>query len=221
MEHISDVAFSGHPDLHQWRVIRHGAECRFRTDDAAPLTAFVTQVLAVAERTGATIDLDVRSGVVSVRLGSTDQLSLTDACVEAALDITRIADAHGVAADPSTTARTEIAIDALDIDRVLPFWRAVLGYVDEPTPAGRQVTAIVDPERINAAIWFQQMDAPRPQRNRIHLDVNVAHDRAVGRIEAAVAAGGTVLSDARARAFWVLADPEGNEVCVCTWQDRG
>ncbi len=22
------------------------------------------------------------------------------------------------------------------------------------------------------------------------------------------------------RSFWVLADVEGNEVCVCTWQDR-
>ncbi len=25
----------------------------------------------------------------------------------------------------------------------------------------------------------------------------------------------------RARAFWVLADAEGNEACVCTWLDRG
>ena len=24
----------------------------------------------------------------------------------------------------------------------------------------------------------------------------------------------------RAPAFWVLADPEGNEACVCTWQGR-
>jgi 4a-hydroxytetrahydrobiopterin dehydratase len=64
------------------------------------------------------------------------------------------------------------------------------------------------------------MDAPRPQRNRIHLDVTVAHDEAETRVRAAVEAGGVLVSDAHARAFWVLADAEGNEACVCTWQDR-
>ena len=38
---------------------------------------------------------------------------------------------------------------------------------------------------------------------------------------AAVAAGGHVVSADRARAWWVLADVEGNEACVCTWLDRG
>ncbi|MDP3891747.1 VOC family protein [Nocardioides sp.] len=36
----------------------------------------------------------------------------------------------------------------------------------------------------------------------------------------AVAAGGTLVSDDRAPAFWVLADVEGNKVCVCSWQGR-
>ena len=37
---------------------------------------------------------------------------------------------------------------------------------------------------------------------------------------AAIAAGGHLVSDSRAPAFWVLADVEGNEACVCTWQAR-
>ncbi len=65
------------------------------------------------------------------------------------------------------------------------------------------------------------MDEPRPQRNRMHFDVTVAHDLADDRVAAALAAGGTLRDDSHARAFWVLADPEGNEACVCTWQDRG
>jgi 4a-hydroxytetrahydrobiopterin dehydratase len=64
------------------------------------------------------------------------------------------------------------------------------------------------------------MDAPRPQRNRIHLDITVPHDQARSRIEAALAAGGKIVHDAEAPAFWVLADPEGNEACICTWQAR-
>jgi 4a-hydroxytetrahydrobiopterin dehydratase len=57
-------------------------------------------------------------------------------------------------------------------------------------------------------------------RNRIHLDVDVPPERARLRIDSALAAGGALLSDDAAPSFWVLADPEGNEVCVCTWQGR-
>ena len=64
------------------------------------------------------------------------------------------------------------------------------------------------------------MDAPRPQRNRVHFDVTVAHDEAEGRVRAAIDAGGQLVNDAFARSCWVLADAEGNEVCVCTWMDR-
>ena len=37
---------------------------------------------------------------------------------------------------------------------------------------------IQDPLGQGPAIWFQRMDAPRPQRNRIHLDVSVPDDEA-------------------------------------------
>ena len=95
----------------------------------------------------------------------------------------------------------------------------MLGLADEPGREG-PAEALVDPAGQLPAIWFQQMNSPREQRNRIHLDVTVPHDEADGRITAALAAGGRLLDDAQARAFWVLADPEGNEVCVCTWADR-
>ncbi len=113
----------------------------------------------------------------------------------------------------------EVGIDVLDMAKVRPFWQAVLGYVDEPGHDGPP-NGLIDPLGQGPAFWFQQMDAPRPQRNRIHLDVSVPHDEAPERIQATLAAGGTLLSDAAAPAFWVLADPEGNEACICTWQGR-
>jgi 4a-hydroxytetrahydrobiopterin dehydratase len=64
------------------------------------------------------------------------------------------------------------------------------------------------------------MDAPRPQRNRIHLDVSVPHDQAEARVAAALAAGGHLVTDQYAPAWWVLADAEGNEACVATWMSR-
>jgi 4a-hydroxytetrahydrobiopterin dehydratase len=120
----------------------------------------------------------------------------------------------GLTPEPASAQTAEIAIDALDIPAVLPFWRAVLGYADESGDA------IVDPAGKGPSVWFQQMDAPRPQRNRIHIDVVVPHDEARARIQATLAAGGKLVYDAEAPAFWVLADPEGNEACVCTWQAR-
>ena len=115
----------------------------------------------------------------------------------------------------------EIAIDALDIPAVRPFWKAVLGYADEPGGGASDPGAgLADPVGQGPTIWFQQMDAPRPQRNRIHFDVVVPHDESERRIQAALDAGGRLINDAEAPAFWVLADPEGNEACVCTWLGR-
>jgi 4a-hydroxytetrahydrobiopterin dehydratase len=113
----------------------------------------------------------------------------------------------------------EIAIDALEAAAIRPFWAAVLGYVDEPGRSGPW-DGLIDPLGQGPAVWFQRMDAPRPQRNRIHVDVSVPHDEAEARISAALAAGGRLASDAEAPAFWVLADAEGNEACVTTWQGR-
>jgi 4a-hydroxytetrahydrobiopterin dehydratase len=120
---------------------------------------------------------------------------------------------------PRSVQLVELGIDALDIALIRPFWKAVMGYADEPGASGPE-DPLVDPVGQGPAIWFQQMDAPRPQRNRIHLDISVPHDEAELRIQTTLAAGGILLSDAAAPAFWVLADAEGNEACVCTWQGR-
>ena len=126
--------------------------------------------------------------------------------------------------NPRPLQTLELAIDTMDRTVIMPFWKAVLGYVEQPgsfDPDGEEpADAISDPAGQLPTIWFQQMDEPRSQRNRIHFDIAVAHDEADRRIAAALAAGGRLVSDAEARAFWVLADAEGNEVCVCTWQDR-
>ena len=66
-------------------------------------------------------------------------------------------------------------------------------------------------------MWFQDTEPHEAPRQRLHLDVWVAPEVADARIAAAVAAGGTVVDDSEAPSFTVLADPEGNMVCVCTF----
>jgi len=164
------------------------------------------------------LTVDIRSDRAVLRLQSADVPGVTGRDVRLAHDVSGALAARGWRARPGAVQALEIAIDALDIPLVRPFWKAITGYADEP---GSELNAaLVDPTGRGPEIWFQQMDAPRPQRNRIHIDVDVPHEAAGARIDAAIAAGGRLLSDDASPAFWVLADPEGNEACICTWQGR-
>ena len=119
-----------------------------------------------------------------------------------------------VPADPSAVGLINLAIDALVAADVQPFWRALLGYQQDGPED------LIDPQSSGPSIWFQDIDEPRPQRNRIHVDVSVPHDLAEERVAAAIAAGGHLVTDEHAPMWWVLADPEGNEACVSTWVGR-
>jgi 4a-hydroxytetrahydrobiopterin dehydratase len=204
-------------DARHWRVVLGHLQATFRTGSFVRGADLVARVTTVAEEANHHPDVLLRYPAVTLTLVSHDVGRLTERDVALANRISAIADELAVPADPSTARLLELAVDALDIPAVLPFWRAVLGYVDDPHEPGR----LVDPAGLGPVVWFQQMDVPRPQRNRLHVDVDVPHDVAERRVAEAVAAGGRVVGDDRAPAFRVLADPEGNEVCVCTWQGRG
>ena len=170
--------------------------------------------------------LDLRADrlLLTVHTGTVGTVTAAD--VEAARAVTAaLADLGALPAGATSgqAARpvqaVELAVDAMDVPAVRPFWK-VLGYVDDPRERDDPTGGLVDPAGLLPSVWFQQMDAPRVQRNRLHVDVAVAHDEAEARVRAALAAGGRLVDDSAARAFWVLADAEGNEVCVCTWQDR-
>ena len=166
--------------------------------------------------------VDLRPGCVELVLATREVGNVTARDVELAGAVTAAVRNLGLTVEPGSVRGVqtfEIAIDALDIPRIRPFWKAVLGYVDD-RQGGEPANALIDPLWQSPSIWFQQMDEPRRQRNRIHFDISVAHDEAEARLAAALAAGGALVSDAEAPSFWVLADPEGNEICICTWQGR-
>lgn len=219
---VTPSQFHSQSDLPDWRVLLNGIEAHFRTGSFDAAASFVREIVDASEAANHHPNLDVRyPDRVHVAMTTHSARGLTEADVDLASTISELAARTGAIAEPLAPTRLEVAIDALDIDAVRPFWKAMLGYVDErPAFEGGPADALVDPLGIGPTFWFQQMDAPRPQRNRIHIDVTVPHDAADERVSAAIAAGGTLVSDEQARAFWILADPEGNEACVCTWQDR-
>jgi 4a-hydroxytetrahydrobiopterin dehydratase len=209
-----------------WRFILG----EFRTEVATgslPLAADVAARAASAVGAQGHLRMDVRADRVILSVQTADVGWVTERDVELArtistlIDELRLETVSGVGRGGAgrSVQVIEIAIDALDAPAVRPFWKALFGYADEPGRSGPS-DPLIDPLGQGPAVWFQQMDAPRPQRNRIHFDVSVPHDEAESRIAAALAAGGTLVSDAEAPAFWVLADAEGNEACVTTWQGR-
>lgn len=210
--------------LDDWRHVAGRLEANFTFGSFTAAGAFVARVAAIADEQQHHPDVGLAyPGTVHVMTSTheVDDVSGRDVALATALS-DAATELGAISRDPLASTTTEIAIDALDIDAVRPFWAAVLAYRDKPARVeGDTIRAIVDPRGVGPSVWFQQMEEPRPQRNRIHLDVLVPHDAADDRVAAAIAAGGRLVSDARARAFWVLADPEGNEACVCTWEDRG
>ena len=196
-----------------WRVVRDDASTHCRTQSFPAGLALVDAIGRLADAANYHPDVDLRSDGVTVRLG-THSAGRSERDLALARQISAAARELGVPVDLTGLQNVQVAIDALVIPDVLPFWRAVLGY--------QQVgdEDLVDPHLQGPPFWFQQMDAPRPQRNRIHIDVYVPHDQAEARVAAAIAAGGHLVSDENAPGWWTLADPEGNEVDVAPWPDR-
>src|SRR4051794_9839040 len=198
-----------------WRALASGLHLTVATDDFAAALALVDRIGAIAEEQQHHPNLDLRWGRVHVVTSSHDAGGVTDRDIRLATAVNEILAQLGLTPETSRGAGVEMAIDALDIPAGRPFWAAARGYEEG------QGRSLVDPEGVRPLVWFQQMDEPRPQRNRIHVDVWVAPEEAEPRIARAIEAGGRLVSEAEAPSFWVLADPEGNEACICTAQERG
>ncbi|MFN8126289.1 MAG: VOC family protein [Candidatus Nanopelagicales bacterium] len=204
-------------DLPDWRVVVDAAETAFHCGSFARAGACVAEMADLCDRRHHHANVDLRyPDIVHVRTTTHDVGGLSSRDVELAGEISALAAAHGYRVELQGCQSVDIAIDALDITAVRPFWRAVLGYGSEDVIDDD--AALVDGTGRGPTVWFQQMDAPRPQRNRIHLDVNVPAEVAEQRVADTIAAGGVLITDEYTPSFWVLGDPEGNEACVCTWQ---
>jgi hypothetical protein len=133
-------------------------------------------------------------------------------------------------ADPARMAAFwKLALDYVDAPPPVGYaswadWQAAFGLSDEELAEG---ASIADPDGRRPRIGFLKVPEGKTAKNRLHLDVQVGGGRRApagereARIEARkdllVAAGATVRDrqemDGRLD-HYVLADPEGNELCV-------
>ena len=173
----------------------------------------VDRVAATAEELNHHPDIDLRWRTVTFSLSTHSAGGVSKLDIELARRILDHADALSARTLPPPD-RVEIAIDAADPDAIRPFWRVGLGYQEQVTEEGGY--ELHHPDGAGAVVWFQRMEPPRSGRGRLHLDVYVPAEIAERRVAATVAAGGRLVTSEHAPAWWVLADAEGNELCICT-----
>jgi len=215
--------------LDDWRKLGQAFHARFLTGDFVTGLRFVTSVAEAAEAAGHHPDVTLTYPLVDLKLISHDALVradggsperrvswVTQRDIDLARRISEIALEQGIAAEPRAVTQIELALDTADLAAVGPFWAALL------TGSGDSLQGddVRDPTGRVPILWFQLTDAHEIPRQRFHIDLWVPPDVAGERIAAAVAAGGRVVDDENAPSFVVLADPEGNKACVCTFLNR-
>ena len=211
-ELISTQDFHRAVGVEGWRIVAGGPTVHYRTGTYAAGAVLVQAIIGLGTAGGHEPHVDLRHEGVTVRLPifGPEGDGFAGEYAEVAQHISAAARELGLQADPSVPQTLQFAVDAMVPPDVAPFWRAVLGgYIDRDDEYD-----LIDPHWRQPAINFGQMDVPRPQRNRIHINMYVPYDQAEPRIRAALAAGGHIVTDQFAPSWWVLADCEGNEVCV-------
>lgn len=202
--------------LPDWRVLVRQLVTRYRTGSFVTGLEFVSRVASAAEAANHHPDVDLRYGHVDIRLFTHDEFALTKRDTDLATQISQIAANMGLTSEPRVLSRMEIVLDTHDMVQIKPFWQAVLKMQGHP----KYDEELLDPTGCLPGLWFQTCEPHELPQQRFHLDLWVARDEVQARIDAGLAAGGVVVSTSNAPEFTVLADAQGNKVCVCTVPDK-
>ena len=203
--------------LRDWRMLIDRLHASFDTGDFVTAVRLVDRITLAAEEMNHHPDVDLVYGRLDVRLVSHDVGGVTSRDVALARTISELALAAGATAHPERTSVLELGLDSADEAQIRPFWAALLDY--DTVDAWGEIQ-LRDATGRRATIWFQPAEAHDVPRQRWHLDLRIPPEVVEDRIAVAIEAGGTVVDDTAAPAFWVLADPQGNRACLTTWQGR-
>jgi predicted enzyme related to lactoylglutathione lyase len=114
-----------------------------------------------------------------------------------------------------TDATIGLVLDCADPDALAAFWSEALGMQNVGV-VGNYVV-LVSSSGTLPRFLLQRVEEPKSAKNRMHLDIETPHvDEEAGRLEALGArrleAG---MRTEHGFSWMVMADPEGNEFCVC------
>lgn len=217
---VSPQQFMEAEGVGDWRIVSDGGCAFFPVTSLEQAAEFVTAISALPGIADHQPDIDVRRDGVTVRLvtGRDDYFGMSQADVDSAHSISTVARALGLTADPSKVQSVLVVPGASNTAEILPFWQAVLGYVPRPDSPTED---LIDPGDRGPAFWFEQMNEPRADGGgAIHIAVWIPREQAEARVAAALAAGGRMVRDDFAPAWWTLADAAGNEADISTISGR-
>lgn len=199
--------------LGDWRKLAQALHARYSVPDYVVAAAFIAAVARAAETDGHHPDLKLTYGVIDVSLCTReDGLWVTQRDIDMARRISEIARENGLEPDPTAVTQLELALDTAHEGGISDFWSVLLtGSADN-----KIYDSIFDPTGRVPGLWFQGTEDYDTPRQRWHFDLWLAADAADERIAAAVGTGGFIVDDSGAPSFTVLADPDGNRVCICT-----
>ncbi len=137
-------------------------------------------------------------------------------------------------------ARIGLTLDCANALTLGKFWKLALGYEDKPAPppytsVGEWLTALGepdagpedgawlrDPSGAGPSLSILRVPEPKVAKNRVHIDIRVSADGGPEERWGLVTAKAAQLTEAGATTLWeehghhvTMADPEGNEFCVC------
>jgi len=212
-EWISPAEFHRAPGVSDWRVTGTGPQTVFTATSLSHAASLITPVVAAAERYGILPDVDVRPEGVVVRVPYRSPEGIPAAAAEFAAAVSGAAAELQLTADPSLAQSIGIYVAQHSQADVRPFFTAALGY----EPFGD--TDAVDPLRCGPQLAFNPITGDSPARGRTHFDVFVPADQARARVDAALAAGGRLVDESYAPAWWSLASPDNHGVDIASWTD--
>ena len=203
--------------LDDWRFFLMRLHARFKTGSFVKGLELVTRITEAAEAANHHPDVVLTYPQVDVDLTSHDVGGVTSRDLDLARRISRDrrrARRRGGAAR-GLHARARPRRTRRRRGQAVLGRRARLRAHDDSEPE------VWDPGGRNNTLWFQEApDATGEVQQRFHLDIVVPREVAEERVQAALDAGGTLVSTDDVPAFWVLADAHGNKVCVCTADGR-
>ena len=108
-----------------------------------------------------------------------------------------------------------LVLDCTDPRRLAEFWTEALGYRN--AGAAGSYVVLVAPDGDSPKLLLQEVAEPKTTKNRMHFDIETPHVHAeVARLEALGARRLEAETRHEHGTTWVvLADPEGNEFCIC------
>ena len=108
-----------------------------------------------------------------------------------------------------------LVLDCADPGRLATFWSDALGYATVGE-AGNYVM-LIDPDDERPKLLLQAVEEAKTTKNRMHLDIETSDvDGEVTRLEGIGARRLEPGARSEHGSRWVImADPEGNEFCVC------